>query len=127
MTDQPARLKPVSLTITQELIGRYCELTEDMNPIHTDPAFAALTPLGSVIAPGTLSLNLIWEALHLTLGADALKRATLDIRFVAPARPGDVITAGGEALTQGSGYNVWTRNQDGQATILGEFTSTTRA
>jgi 3-hydroxybutyryl-CoA dehydratase len=111
-------LLPVSLTVDTEVIGLYADLTEDYNPLHVDAEFAATSPFGGIIAHGTMSLNLIWQSLTATVGADAARDATLDIRFSKPVRIGDVITAGG---TRGEGdhYDVWARNQAGDDVIKG--------
>jgi len=114
-------LPAVTLTITPQVIALYADLTNDYNPIHVDPEFAASTPLGGVIAHGTMSLALIWQAMAKVYGIEALAHATLDIRFTRPAGIGDQLTAGGEAdLSAGSGhYQVWVRNQHGDDVIAG--------
>ncbi len=73
-------------------IRDYAEITGDYNPIHLDPEFAAKTPMGGVIAHGTLSMNLIWRHIELNHGRSALQGAQLDIKFVAPVRVGDTLT-----------------------------------
>lgn len=48
------------LTITQERIDRFAEVTGDVQWIHTDPARAAReSPYGSTIAHGYLTLSLL--------------------------------------------------------------------
>jgi acyl dehydratase len=113
-------LQECSREISAEMIRAYCELTDDFNPIHIDPAFAAATPMGGVIAHGTLSLNLIWRALELTFGAEGIEGAVLDIRFTRPVRVGDTITAAGRALEDGA-FEVWADNQRGETVIKGTF------
>lgn len=110
----------VTQAITAEHIRRYGELTNDFNPIHTDPAFAAATTLGTVIAHGTLSLNLIWQSLALTLGNQSFDSTTLDIRFLVPVRVDDVITTGGRQGPDGN-WEVWAVNQQGGTVISGVF------
>lgn len=115
-----AALKPVSLRVDRAAILRYADITGDYNPIHVDPEFAAKTPLGGVIAHGTLSMNLLWESLAISLGRAALRGAALDIRFVKPVREGDVVEAGGRAAGDVAGvYEVWVRNQEGENVIEG--------
>jgi 3-hydroxybutyryl-CoA dehydratase len=113
-------LKPVVLTVNREAILRYADITGDHNPIHVDPAFAATTAMGGVIAHGTLSLNLIWQALAVTCGREALQGAALDVRFVKPVRVGDTVQAGGRATDAGAAsFDVWVRNQKGENVIEG--------
>ena len=112
-------LEPVCLAVDEAAIARYARITGDHNPIHVDPVFAAQTEMGGVIAHGTMSLNLIWQALEATLGRDALAAVALDVRFRRPVRPGDVICAGGVLEADGASYSVWARNQKGDAVIEG--------
>lgn len=110
-------LKAVCLKVDRDAILRYADITGDHNPIHVDPVFAATTPMGGVIAHGTLSMNLLWQALAATFGAAALRGAVLDIRFAKPVREGDTVEAGGRAA--GDAYEVWVRNQKGENVIEG--------
>ena len=110
-------IEPVRLAVDEAAIQRYARITGDYNPIHVDPDFAAKTEMGGVIAHGTMSMNLIWQALERSLGSEALRRIELDVRFRRPVRPGDLVEAAGEA--EGDGWRVWVRNQRGEAVIEG--------
>ena len=117
---QHSKLHDVKLAVDMETIRSYAELTQDFNPIHLDPAFAAQTPLGGVIAHGTLSLCLLWKSIEDTfqdMGFDDLK---LDVKFVSPVYVDDVITAGGQVRENDPArYDVWVRGQDGNSRIAG--------
>ena len=116
-------LTPVALTVDRQAILVYAEITGDFNPIHVDPEFAATTPLGGVIAHGTLSLNLIWQSLAATFGSAALRGAAIDIRFSKPVREGDIVEAGGRRSADAPGrFDVWVKNRDGIAVIEGTAT-----
>src|SRR5512140_3275116 len=95
MKPQPP-LQAATLHIQPAVIRAYAELTGDFNPIHLDPVFAASTPMGGVIAHGTLSICLLWQAVVRTFGAAAFEAPELDIRFLKPVRAGETLTAGGE-------------------------------
>jgi len=113
-------LAPAALQVDRQAILAYARITGDFNPIHVDPEFAARTPLGGVIAHGTLSLNLIWQSLAATFGSEALRGAAIDIRFTKPVREGDRVEAGGRRSADAPGrFDVWVRNQDGIAVIEG--------
>jgi 3-hydroxybutyryl-CoA dehydratase len=113
-------LKEIVLLIDAQGIRRYAELTNDFNPIHVDPEFAARSEMGGVIAHGTLSLNLIWQSLAATVGMQELQRLDLKVRFKAPARLGDRLATGGRATD--TGYEVYVRNQHGINIIEGSAT-----
>ena len=71
----PLSLHPVTLTVDQAAILLYAQITDDFNPIHVDPEFAATTPLGQVIAHGMLSANLIIQAIALRFGTGLAQHA----------------------------------------------------
>jgi len=89
-------LPPVVKHITQEKINLYAQASGDFNPIHTDEAFAAQTPLGGTIAHGMLILAYVSEMMTQAFGENWASNGKLSIRFKAPARPGDTVTANGK-------------------------------
>ncbi len=111
MTDVlPATLETSELVASADAIRAYAELTGDANPIHLDPAFAATTPMGGIIAHGTMSLSLIWEALSRTVGPQRIARTSLDVRFLAPVRVDERVTVGGTQRADEPGcFDVWAR------------------
>ncbi|NYT22039.1 MaoC family dehydratase [Alcaligenaceae bacterium] len=113
-------LQEVSMVVTQADIDRYAGLSNDFNPLHVDPAFAATTPMGKPIAHGTLSVNLIWQMLARNFDVGLRAPIQLDIRFLKPLFAGDSATAGGQAdPTQAGRYEVWVKGADGTPLISG--------
>lgn len=110
-------ISPVVKRITQAQIDRYAEASGDHNPIHIDPDFARGTPFGGTIAHGMLVLAMVGELMTRAFGERWLAGGRLQVRFRAPARPGDTLTAG--ATPQGNGHAVEVRNQDGDVVISG--------
>ena len=84
-----AQLTPSTKHVDFDTILKYAAVTNDYNPIHVDKEFAAKSPMGGIIAHGTMSVALIWQALKNTLGVQALNRIHLEIRFVQPVRIDD--------------------------------------
>ena len=124
MTNLPLDLQTASLTVDQTIIRAYADLTNDFNPIHLDPEFAAKTSMGGVIAHGTMSVSLIWQALEKTLGGACLPHIELDIRFIKPVRLGDKLLAGGQRQQDDEHtYDIWVREErDGENRIIGTAT-----
>ncbi len=116
-------VESVVRTITQERIGRYAEASGDHNPIHVDEAFAQATPFGGTIAHGMLVLAAISEMMTAAFGAAWLSGGRLRIRFRAPARPGDTVTASAQAQSAREDgafrYAVECQNQAGEVLISG--------
>ncbi len=114
------RLIERTLRVDGDRIRAYAEATQDFNPIHLDRAFAEATEMKGIIAHGTMSLNLIWQSLAATFGPEAASRATLEVRFVAPVRERDVVTAGGAPADAGGRvYDVWVKTAAGTPVIEG--------
>jgi len=111
---------PTTLLVTQDAIRAYAELSNDFNPIHLDPEFAAKTPMNGIIAHGTMSLCLLWKALARTFGPDAFERLDLNVGFVKPVRIGETLSAGCQARADDPAtYDVWVRSGDGTDRISG--------
>ena len=114
---------PVVKTVSQEQIGRYADAAGDHNPIHVDEGFARTTPFEGTIAHGMLVLASISEMMAAAFGKAWLTRGRLRVRFRAPARPDDTITATAEAQSQRDDgtlrYAVECRNQNNELLIGG--------
>ena len=78
-------------TVTQAMIDRYADAAEDHNPLHIDPEFAKTTRFGGTVAHGMLSAAFIQELMIRTFGRTWLESGAIEISFMAPVRPGDVI------------------------------------
>lgn len=122
-TDLPGLQKEIK----QAKINLYAEASRDFNPIHIDEAFARKTPLGGTIAHGMLILAYISQMMTAAFGKNWLTGGRLNVRFKAPARPGDVITVSGRItrVEPDEGYTlcrceVLCENQDGETVISGD-------
>ena len=122
MFDKP-QLVAARKTVDRPAIRLYAGITDDFNPIHVDPEFAAASPMRGIIAHGMLSLNLVWQSLRATYGAAAAEGATLEIRFIRPVREGDIVAAGGHRRPGSPAvYEVTVANQNGEPVITGTVT-----
>lgn len=90
------KLPEIKKSIVQEEINLYAKASRDFNPIHIDEEFARKTPLGGTIAHGMLVLAYVSQMMTNAFGKDWLTEGRLNVRFKAPARPGDVITVQGK-------------------------------
>jgi acyl dehydratase len=113
-------LVTTTMKVDMESVRAYAELTDDYNPIHLDPAFAATTPMGGVIAHGTMSVCLLWQAIFRNFTPEELSAAELDVRFVKPVRLGETLEAGGQRDAEDPRlYKVWVRADDGVERLAG--------
>lgn len=108
--------------ITQRRINAYADASGDHNPIHVDPVFAEATPLGGTIAHGMLVLALIGEMMRGGFGQAWTNTGKLKVRFKAPTRPGDIITASATLVKESAGvaeFAVRCTTQAGEVVIEG--------
>jgi acyl dehydratase len=105
----PQQLTERRMQVDRAAIRRYADITQDYNPLHLDPEFAARTPMGGIIAHGTLSLSLLWQSLAATFGPERIADVAMDIRFVRPVREDDWVIAGGSRSADTIDYDVWVR------------------
>jgi 3-hydroxybutyryl-CoA dehydratase len=124
---------PLSRRVTQERIQGYAEVSGDYNPLHVDEEYARTTPFGGTIAHGMLVLAYLSEMMAAAFGHDWLAGGRLKVRFRAPARPGDTLTARAEPrrarLPDGQArqvsddrvfeYGIECCNQRGEALVSG--------
>jgi 3-hydroxybutyryl-CoA dehydratase len=114
-------VRPVTKLLTQPMIDAYAQASGDFNPIHIDPEFARTTPMGGTIAHGMLVLASISEMMTAAFGREWVTLGKLDVRFRAPGRPGDTITASAKPASDGDRvrYAVECTNQNGEVLIAG--------
>jgi 3-hydroxybutyryl-CoA dehydratase len=81
----------VEKQITEDVIADFADVSEDFNPVHTDPEYAQETMFGGRIAHGMISAALISAALA-DLPGDIIYMSQ-DLQFEDPVFPGDTVTA----------------------------------
>ena len=124
---QGTALPPMEKVVTQANINLYAQASRDFNPIHIDEDFAGNSPLGGTVAHGMLILAYISQMMTDVFGRSWLSGGTLNVRFRAPARPGDTITVNGQIRQVEKNPDqtlitceVLCANQDGESVITGE-------
>jgi acyl dehydratase len=88
-----------SLTVSAEQVRIYAELTGDRNPLHFDPAFAAGTRFGRLVAQGGLTTGLLHALVAMDLPGPGTVFLSQDWKFTAPVFIGDTITATAQVLS----------------------------
>ena len=89
-------LPVIEKEIDQDRIMLWAKISGDFNRLHVDPKYAGQTRFGGTIAHGPMSLAFLNELMMECFGMGwAEGGKLLDVRFVAPIRPGDKIRVGG--------------------------------
>jgi 3-hydroxybutyryl-CoA dehydratase len=116
-----------SRTITDEDVRLFARISGDDNPLHLDDAYAATTRFGGRIVHGMLTASLFSTLVGKYLPGEGAIYLGQQVRFVAPVRPGDTITATAEVAAIRADKRILTlrtacTNQHGQTVITGEAT-----
>jgi acyl dehydratase len=80
-------------TVTERDIVLFTEITGDHNPIHYDDELAAASRFGSRVVQGGVTSGLLNALVAEQLPGPGSVFLEVAWRFLAPVRPGDVITA----------------------------------
>lgn len=85
-----------SKTITEADILMFAAVSGDTNPVHIDAEYAATTPFKQRIAHGMLSAGLISAVLGTKLPGPGTVYLGQSLKFRAPVKLGDTVTATAE-------------------------------
>jgi 3-hydroxybutyryl-CoA dehydratase len=88
----------ISKTITETDINNFARVTGDFNPVHLDQAYAEKTIFKGRIAHGLLSVGLLSNVLGNILPGHGTIYLSQEVKFLAPVRIGDTITAKVEVM-----------------------------
>lgn len=114
-----------SITLTQEHVEAFAELTGDRNPLHFDEAFAAGTRFGRRVVQGGLTTGLLHALVAMDLPGPGSVFLSQEWEFTAPVYIGDTITATATVTSVHdskpvTGLEVRVERDDGEAVLEGE-------
>jgi 3-hydroxybutyryl-CoA dehydratase len=114
----------ISKMITEEMIDDFARATGDFNPVHLDHAYAEKTMFKGRIAHGLLSTCLLSSILGNILPGYGTIYLSQEVKFIAPVRIGDTITARVEVIElipekNRAQFRTTCLNQDGKIVVDG--------
>lgn len=114
-----------SKTISESDIYLYAGITGDFNGAHVNTQFASQSVFGERIAHGMLSAGMISTVLGTRLPGEGTIYLSQSLRFTAPVKIGDTVTATVEVLEKFEAkrrvrLSTVCENQRGQRIIEGE-------
>ncbi len=116
-----------SRKVTEETVRAFAEVTGDFNPVHIDAEFAKTSLFKERVAHGMLGAGLISAVLGTKLPGPNTIYLAQEMKFLAPVKLGDTITAEVEVLEKIDKPKILklkttVRNQSGTAIIEGVAT-----
>jgi 3-hydroxybutyryl-CoA dehydratase len=114
----------ISKTITETDINDFARVTGDFNPVHLDQTYAEKTTFKGRIAHGLLSVGLLSTVLGNILPGHGTIYLSQEVKFLAPVRIGDTITARVEVIElipakNRAKFRTTCLNQDGKIVVDG--------
>lgn len=88
-----------SLTLTDQHVRTFAELTGDYNPLHFDPDFAARTRFKKLVVQGGLTTGLLHALVAMDLPGPGSVFLSQQWKFTAPVYIDDTITATAEVTS----------------------------
>jgi acyl dehydratase len=115
------------VTVTEEMVRAYAELTGDYNPLHFDADFAARTRFERLMAQGGIATGLLHALVAMDLPGPGSVFMKQSWSFPRPVYIGDTIRAQVTvtAVSERRGIaelDVVVTNQDGEKVLRGEAT-----
>ena len=90
---RPGDRAELSRVVAEDDIASFIDAVGDLNPVHSDTAYAATTPFESPIAPGIFTAGLISAVIGTRLPGPGAIYLSQSLKFVKPVRAGDTIIA----------------------------------
>lgn len=86
-------------TVQARDVELYAEITGDRNPLHFDPAFAARTRFGRLVAQGGIAAGMLNALVAMDLPGAGTVFMSQSLKYLAPTYLGDTLTAEVEVLS----------------------------
>ncbi len=114
-----------SKTVSESDVYLYAGITGDLNGAHVNCQYASRSVFGERVAHGMLSAGFISAVLGTRLPGEGTIYLSQTLRFIAPVKIGDTVTATVEVLEKIEGkrrvrLSTVCENQEGQRVIEGE-------
>jgi acyl dehydratase len=121
----PGDRAEITRVVDRDDIASFIDSVGDLNPVHSDPAYAATTPFESPIAPGIFTAGLLSAVIGTRLPGPGAVYLSQSLKFVKPVRAGDTVTARIDVLEvlverNRAGLQTVCVNQRGEEVLSGE-------
>jgi len=108
-----------SVTITEDMLNRFTDITGDVNPMHHDRDYAIKAGFSDRIAFGMLTASFLSTLAGVYIPGEFSLIHTVDVEFVKPVFIGDILTIVGTVVEKNDIFKaIWLKvvikNQEGK-------------
>ena len=115
------------LTVTEQMVQAYAEISGDYNPLHFDPAFTSRTRFEKLIAQGGITTGLLHALVAMDMPGPGTVFMSQKWSFTGPVFIGDTIHAEATVTSVHESKPIAeidfvVRNQEGNEVLQGQAT-----
>jgi len=100
--------KSFSVTITEELVNKFCEISGDCSPLHMNEDFAKKSQFGSRIVHGMLLASFISQMVGIHLPGQNGLCISQETQFLNPCFIGDTVQVSGKVIKKSDAGRILT-------------------
>lgn len=95
-----------SVTVTEEMMASFSNITGDKNPLHADPAYAKKQGYQTPVAYGMLTASFLSTLAGMYLPGKRSLIQSVEIKFTKPVFPGNTLTVTGTVTELHPNFNM---------------------
>lgn len=114
------------VTVTEQMMAQFLQITGDVNPLHLDAAYAATRQYADKVVYGMLSSSFFSTLAGVYLPGKYSLIHSVESKFLRPVYVGDELTVSGTVKEKEDAYrmlilNLLIRNQKGEKVVKGSM------
>ena len=123
---EPGHTESFSVSVTDEMLDGFRNITGDDNPFHRDDDFAKKQGFKGHVAFGMLTASFLSTLAGMYLPGKKSIIQNTEIKFMKPVYPGDTLTVSGTVAEKNDAFSVmklkvFIKNQDGEKVLRGSM------
>lgn len=114
------------VTVTEDMLKAFCQITGDVNPLHMDENFAKEKGYESKVAYGMLTASFLSTLAGVYLPGERSLIHSVESKFTKPVYVGDTLTISGQVTECNEMFSIFTMkttivNQKGEKVLRGKM------
>ncbi len=114
------------VTVTEQMLERFLEITSDTNPLHADKEYAMAEGYENRVAYGMLTASFMSTLAGVYIPGERSLIKEIKVKFAKPVYPDETLTVEGEVTDKNDTFNmivlkVTMRNDKGEKVLRGSM------